>query len=198
MTKREEIKSKNTVDIHGKEYLTVAGRVELAHETNKEHLSIVTEYVPHNSMIVIKATVTTNKGTFTGFSAANPLKPIEKMSPFEVAETSAIGRALGFAGFGIVEGIATADEMVKSQAGKSTSILDDEGWTRTKVYDPAPTNAEAYKPNEWSEPKPDKLTCPHPDLKVMQVKKEGPNLGKWFENCERCGKFIKWVPTPIS
>jgi hypothetical protein len=36
------------------------------------------------------------------------------MSPYEVAETSAIGRALGFAGYGIVDGIATADEMVKA------------------------------------------------------------------------------------
>src|SRR6185312_6919284 len=60
-------------------------------------------------------TVTTNKGTFTGISAANPSKAIEKQSPYEVAETSAVGRALGFAGYGAVDSIATADEMVKSQ-----------------------------------------------------------------------------------
>ncbi len=32
----------------------------------------------------------------------------------EVAETSAIGRALGFAGYGIVEGVASADELIKN------------------------------------------------------------------------------------
>ena len=38
----------------------------------------------------------------------------------EVAETSAVGRALGFAGIGIDTGIASADEMrkVKTVAGK--------------------------------------------------------------------------------
>ena len=59
---------------------------------------------------------------FTGISAANPNKAIEKMSPYEVAETSAVGRALGFAGYGLVDDIATADEMVK--AGVKSDDLD--------------------------------------------------------------------------
>ena len=42
------------------------------------------------------------------------MKAIEKASPYEVAETSAVGRALGFAGYGIVGGIASADEMIAS------------------------------------------------------------------------------------
>ncbi len=49
------------------------------------------------------------------------MKAIEKASPYEVAETSAIGRALGFAGFGIADGIASADEMVKAPYGGSQS-----------------------------------------------------------------------------
>ncbi len=52
--------------------------------------------------------------TFTGISAANPAKTIEKQSPYEVAETSAVGRALGFAGYGVINGIATADEIAKT------------------------------------------------------------------------------------
>jgi hypothetical protein len=101
-----------SVTIHGKEYITVNERVQEAHEA-LEKLDITTE-VLYQSPVVVKATVVTKKGTFTGISAANPTKPIEKMSPYEVAETSAIGRALGFAGYGIVEGIATADEMAKA------------------------------------------------------------------------------------
>jgi len=115
-----------TVDIHGKKYLTVAGRVQLAHEGSLK--SITSEVLTHEPYILIKATVTTEKGIFTGMSAANPAKAIEKMSPYEVAETSAVGRALGFAGFGIVEGIATADEMVKAGADKEVKAFpDDEG-----------------------------------------------------------------------
>lgn len=107
-----------SVNIHGKEYITVAERLQEA----KDHIKMITTEVLFQEPVVIKATVTTDKGVFTGISAANPSKLIEKQSPYEVAETSAVGRALGFAGFGIVEGIATADEMVKS-------FPDDEGGT---------------------------------------------------------------------
>ena len=103
----------NVVKIHGKDYITVAGRIKMAHEACKT-ISITTEVIPNGGSIVIKATVTTDKGVFTGISAANPQKMIEKESPYEVAETSAVGRALGFAGFGVDVAVATADEMQKT------------------------------------------------------------------------------------
>jgi len=103
----------NIVKIHGKDYMTVAGRLKLAHE-QVERLTITTEVIPVPDQVVVKATVVTDKGTFTGISAANPSKLIERQSPYEVAETSAVGRALGFAGFGAAESIASADEMYKS------------------------------------------------------------------------------------
>lgn len=111
-------KNENIVKIHGKDYMTVAGRLEIAHKASKKRFSVITELLPVHDQVVIKATVVTDKGTFTGISAANPLKLIEKMSPYEVAETSAVGRALGFAGFGTDSTIATADEMVKAQNQK--------------------------------------------------------------------------------
>ena len=103
--------SSNVVSIHGKDYVTVAGRVQMAHEANEKVLSITTELV-QNEPVLVKATVTTPKGVFTGYSASygDPKKPIEKQSPFEVAETSAVGRALGFAGYGVIEAIASAEE----------------------------------------------------------------------------------------
>lgn len=108
--------NKGIVNIHGKDYVTVARRVELAHEANEKTFTITTELVQQDP-VLIKATVITPKGTFTGYSASygDPKKPIEKQSPFEVAETSAVGRALGFAGYGVVEGLASADEMRKAE-----------------------------------------------------------------------------------
>lgn len=113
--------NKNIVSIHGKSYLTVAGRVELAHEGVAKGLSIETEMVRASDKgIMFKATVITPKGQFTGHSYASlSAQGITGQSPVEVAETSAIGRALGFAGYGIVEGMATADEVNKSEAGIS-------------------------------------------------------------------------------
>jgi hypothetical protein len=110
------------VQIHGKQYITVAERII---EAGEDFKSLNTE-VLSDKPVVIKATVTTKKGIFTGISAANPDKSIEKMSPYEVAETSAVGRALGFAGYGAVEGIATADEMLKSPVEEKKYVSADD------------------------------------------------------------------------
>ena len=95
---------------HGKEYKTVAERLE---EAKDDILSINTEVLYIEPKVMVKATVTTKKGVFTGISAANPDKMIEEKTPVEVAETSAVGRALAFAGYAGTE-IASADEMVKA------------------------------------------------------------------------------------
>jgi hypothetical protein len=106
------------IQIHGNQYVTVAERVQALHETvTDKPIEITTEFIPNGSAIVCRATVKIGANTFMGTSAANPSKSIEKQSPYEVAETSAIGRALGFAGYGVVDGIATADEVVKAQNG---------------------------------------------------------------------------------
>ncbi len=102
------------VNIHGKEYMTVARRVELAHEA-KGLESVETEVISHDP-VVIKAKVTIKGKTYTGISAVlrDNARLIEKQNPYEVAETSAVGRALGFAGFGIIESVASADELIRS------------------------------------------------------------------------------------
>lgn len=99
------------INLHGKQYVMVNERVEEAHK-DQENISITSECISHDP-VLFKATVVTKKGTFNGWSAADPNKTIEAKTPYEVAETSAVGRALGFAGYGIVESIASADEMNK-------------------------------------------------------------------------------------
>lgn len=165
----EEIIAQNTVDIHGKNYLTVAGRVQLAHKLEK--LSINTEVIAANGQVVVKATVTTDKGTFTGISAANPAKSIEKMSPYEVAETSAVGRALGFAGFGAIESIATADEMIK--AGATTPVA--------QVATPRVPAGDA---------------CPKCGSETAIAAVAGPSSsrpGASYLKCASCGQFLRFT-----
>ncbi len=102
------------VQIHGKDYMTVARRVELAHEDDTLD-SVETEVLSHNP-VVVKAKITLKGHIFTGISSVDlqSEKTIEKQNPYEVAETSAVGRALGFAGYGLMESIASADEMVRA------------------------------------------------------------------------------------
>lgn len=130
------MEKKRTIDIHGKEYMPVNQRVLLAHE-DKDNitLDIITEIISH-APVLFKATVKTSKGTFVGHSAADPKKTIESKTPYEVAETSAVGRALGFAGYGIIDGIASADEIVKAESiGKVQQEYQDiEGLTENEKY----------------------------------------------------------------
>lgn len=102
------------VQIHGKDYMTVARRVELAQES-KALEGVETEVLSHDP-VVVRAKVTIKGRVYTGISAVdlNSTRVIEKQNPYEVAETSAVGRALGFAGYGLLESIASADEVTRA------------------------------------------------------------------------------------
>lgn len=104
------------VKIHGKEYMTVARRLEIA--LGDKALEGVETDVLSFDPVVVRAKVTIKGKVFTGISSVNLDSPrlIEKQNPYEVAETSAVGRALGFAGFGLIESVASADEMVRAIA----------------------------------------------------------------------------------
>lgn len=108
-----------TINIKGKEYVPVVERVKEAHIQDKD-VSITTEVVNFGeTRISIKATVVIKGKTFTGHSQAEWGKGMMGGVALEVAETSAIGRALGFANIGLIDGIASADEIRK--VGKVSS-----------------------------------------------------------------------------
>lgn len=110
-----------TINIKGKEYVPVVERVKEFHRLYPSG-TITTEIVSNDEKrVIVKATVATVKvsndvptcSSFTGFSQAEWGKGMMGGVALEVAETSAIGRALGFANIGIIDGIASADEMRK-------------------------------------------------------------------------------------
>lgn len=110
-----------TINIKGKEYVPVVERVKEFHKLypNSE---IRTEILPTSTedRVIVKATVCLDSSdkvssyrTFTGHSQATYGKGMMGDVALEVAETSAIGRALGFANIGLIDGIASADEIRK-------------------------------------------------------------------------------------
>lgn len=109
------------VNIFGKSYKTVAERVLEAH-SDKSLEGVNTEVITHIP-VVIKATIIIKGKTYTGISSVDLTtnKAIEKNNPYEVAETSAVGRALAFAGYGGVDTLASADEMIKAGATQQES-----------------------------------------------------------------------------
>ena len=80
----------------------VGGRLRLAHEGNGK-LSIQTEVVQFDEAVaVVKATVTTEKGSFCGFGTASAQRDQRLAdSLLELAETRSIARSLRFSGYGM-------------------------------------------------------------------------------------------------
>ena len=115
---------KKTVNIHGKEYVTVAARLEAAHEKHGGQLSINTEILNQSDeSVTMKTTVIHHLEdgtvrTFTGHAsevkASNP-REVNFGKFLENCETSATGRALAAMGFGIDGAFASADELKSVQ-----------------------------------------------------------------------------------
>ena len=84
---------------------------------------------------VVSAKVTLDNGrVFTGHSQAEYGSGNMGGVALEVAETSAVGRALGFAGIGLLDGIASADEMRK--VGKRQTYNDKNKQDKENGADP--------------------------------------------------------------
>lgn len=112
-----------TINIKGREYVPVVERVKEFHKLFTKGY-ITTEIVPTTGdRVVVRAEVALGDGrTFTGHSQALYGKGMMGDVALEIAETSAVGRALGFANIGLIDGIASADEMRKVK----TKVADDD------------------------------------------------------------------------
>ena len=109
------------INIKGNEYILVKDRVLYFNE-NYPNGKIETELLSeiNSEMVVLKATITPDVDNptriFTGFSQATWGDGyINKTAAMENCETSAVGRALGMMGIGVIDSIASADEINKAQ-----------------------------------------------------------------------------------
>ena len=96
-----QFKADEIVKVNNKDYPVVGGRLRLAHEGKA--LSIETTVIKYdNTIAVIQAKVTTEKGIFNGLGNATVQRDARlKNAILELAETRAIARALRFAGYGV-------------------------------------------------------------------------------------------------
>ena len=106
-----------TTDIKGKEYAEVHQRIK-AFRMLCPHGTISTELVSNeNGVCVFRATVLDENGIILGTGTAYEKESssfINKTSYIENCETSAVGRALGMAGFGIDTSVASYEEVANA------------------------------------------------------------------------------------
>ena len=123
------------VEIHGREYNTVAERLVKFHEKHSNGAVQTEIWAREEGEVVFKALVWPDiekeKRFFTGFASEKEgSSPINKSSYIENCETSAVGRALAFAGFGADASIASADDVANAmrqenkKTAKETNALD--------------------------------------------------------------------------
>lgn len=113
-------------------YLSVDGRVKMAIDEHRDKgatLVIQTTFdvEPHSGQLLCQATVTS---ALLGSATAHARvfvggTGVDASNPLENAETSAVGRALGFLGYGVYgTGIASADEVLQVQAMRQDPVAD--------------------------------------------------------------------------
>ena len=108
-------KTSGIVSIHGKDYATVAFRLQCFRELHPNGHIITTLESDDGTTIVMKCLIYFSEYEMpiaTGWAEeVRGSSNINKTSALENCETSAVGRALGFAAFGSAESIASADEV---------------------------------------------------------------------------------------
>lgn len=113
-------KKLKTISIRGKEYVTVNERIRAFNEEYPNG-KIATRLLSAlaDKHVFVEATITPDitspERTFNAHSqGVDGEGTVNKTACLENVETSAIGRALGLMGIGILDSVASADEMVKA------------------------------------------------------------------------------------
>lgn len=139
-------------------YLGVDGRLQMAHDEHRAHgelLTIHTEFVrePDSGQLLCRALVTSPlRGTATAHARVFVNgSGVDASNPCENGETSAVGRALGFLGYGLYgTGIASAEEVLQAQAARDAQDAPDEVSASATPAPPAgtPRSGQGKPPSE--------------------------------------------------
>lgn len=138
-------KNLRTISIKGKEYVEVKERILYLANQEEFDYSILTDYdyFEDRKMWVVRAKLIIYKDgkkfIYTGLAQeveSDDYRQVNYTAALENAETSAVGRACAMAGIGVIEGIASADEIQKSANRQTnpnaTPADDDRPWLSDK------------------------------------------------------------------
>ena len=115
-TSDKQLKDK-AIQIHGKDYVLVKDRINFLSENYKNKYSIVNDYqyFENTKTWVVKCILKIEDCMYTGLAQeVDGGSGVNSTSALENAETSAVGRACAMAGIGVIDSIASVDEVHKA------------------------------------------------------------------------------------
>ena len=110
--------------IKNKSYVQVKDRILALAEEGKYSIETDYEYFADRKMWVVKAKLSYNGQVYTGLAQeveSDNYKEVNHSSALENAETSAVGRACAMAGIGVLDSIASVDEINKANNRPQTN-----------------------------------------------------------------------------
>ena len=145
-----------TVDIKGRPYVTVAERIKLAVklEQGYEILSEEVFELGNTGRYFLRVTGRVNGKPSIGTAEIKlkaPANSAAGMAPMEDAQTSAIGRLLGLQGVGVLDSIATADEMRRAGYEEDKQPSAATSAARANASNVAPSSRPAAAPARAAE-----------------------------------------------
>lgn len=169
-----------TINIKGKEYVTVNERLKEFRNNFKDY-SLITEIVELGAdYATVKATIIDNNGVTraTGFAREVVAKsPINKFAFLENCETSAMGRALGNFGIGIDDAICTAEELLVKLSQEDRPEKSDfakEAAAAKAAQTKAINKAIAAGASSYEQPKPQKPLLERYEASLKWLKEQTP------------------------
>ena len=169
-----------TINIKGKEYVTVNERLKEFRNNFKDY-SLITEIVELGAdYATVKATIIDNNGVTraTGFAREVVAKsPINKFAFLENCETSAMGRALGNFGIGIDDAICTAEELLVKLSQEDSPEKSDfakEAAAAKAAQTKAINKAIAAGVSSYEQPKPQKTLSERYESTLKWLKEQTP------------------------
>ena len=137
------------IDIKWKKYVLVSDRVLYFNETYPNGSITTQRIITEDSWVeVFKAMVTPDcskpERYFTGYSQAKRWDWfINKTSALENAETSAVGRALAMMWIGVIDSIASLDEINKAENTAKSQKSEPKENPNWPLFCPCPTRSQA-------------------------------------------------------
>jgi len=172
------------INIRGKEYQTVALRVQLFRDKHPDHSLTTSVVCRDEECVVMQAAIGDTEGRIIAVGHAEEYRKssqINRTSALENAETSAIGRALAAFGIGGTE-FASANEVVNAihQQGNGT-VRDTAG--ECEVSPDGPANYPSPHPIAGETVSKDYVFPEGPASGITQLKAMARNLWREIEGC---------------